>query len=119
MRGSCRLGRLLYSRPSSPRRPRMPAFEMTLQSRRTLLGAFLWAACLTSNLSAAPTIANRAQIKRSVTELQDSYDYVVVGGGTSGLVVANRLSEDSSSTPSPITLLWDQDLPQFRINTSG
>ncbi|KAG8162402.1 hypothetical protein KVR01_008167 [Diaporthe batatas] len=29
-------------------------------------------------------------------ELLDSYDYVVVGGGASGLTVANRLSEDSA-----------------------
>lgn len=33
-------------------------------------------------------------VKRSFNDLQDTYDYVVVGGGTSGLVVANRLSED-------------------------
>lgn len=26
------------------------------------------------------------------------YDYVIVGGGLSGLVVANRLTEDSTST---------------------
>lgn len=26
--------------------------------------------------------------------LEDSYDYVVVGGGTSGLTVADRLTED-------------------------
>lgn len=25
------------------------------------------------------------------------YDYVIVGGGTTGLVVANRLTEDSKS----------------------
>lgn len=29
-------------------------------------------------------------------ELLPSYDYIVVGGGTSGLTVANRLSEDRS-----------------------
>jgi hypothetical protein len=27
-----------------------------------------------------------------------TYDYVIVGGGTTGLVVANRLTENSSST---------------------
>ena len=27
----------------------------------------------------------------------NTYDYVIVGGGLSGLVVANRLSEDSNS----------------------
>jgi hypothetical protein len=63
-----------------------------------MLSAFLWLASLTSNLNAAPTFAERAQVKRSVAELQESYDYVVIGGGTSGLVVANRLSEDPAST---------------------
>lgn len=27
----------------------------------------------------------------------DTYDYVIVGGGVTGLVVANRLTEDSKS----------------------
>jgi len=34
---------------------------------------------------------------------QETYDYVIVGGGVTGLVVANRLTEDKNSeTDQPI-----------------
>ncbi|KAF8903214.1 hypothetical protein CPB85DRAFT_1438450 [Mucidula mucida] len=33
-----------------------------------------------------------------VGDLKPAYDYIVVGGGQSGLVIANRLSEDSTKT---------------------
>lgn len=31
------------------------------------------------------------------SELRDVYDFVVIGGGTSGLTVADRLTEDPNS----------------------
>lgn len=40
---------------------------------------------------------DNARIIGRDTSLLSCYDYIVVGGGTSGLVVADRLTEDSSS----------------------
>lgn len=60
-------------------------------------------------VSAHPSFANFAQVKRSVQELNEYYDYIIIGGGTAGLTVANRLTEDSSSTSmsfaSPIIII--------------
>lgn len=44
-------------------------------------------------------LETRATIVDSASSLNERYDYVVIGGGTSGLTVANRLTEDPSGMP--------------------
>lgn len=47
-----------------------------------------------------------------------TYDYIVVGGGTSGLVVASRLSEDPQISVLVIEAGGDQSQDPF-VNTPG
>ncbi|KAJ4304644.1 hypothetical protein N0V90_000170 [Kalmusia sp. IMI 367209] len=49
-----------------------------------------------------------ATILSSITQALDTYDYIIVGAGTSGLVLANRLSEDASITVAVIEPGTDQ-----------
>lgn len=48
--------------------------------------------------SCYPNLAGRATSIDHVSQLKHAYDYVVIGGGTSGLTVANRLTEDGKGT---------------------
>lgn len=43
-------------------------------------------------------LAERALLVDKLANLQKDYDYVIIGGGTSGLTVANRLTENPKST---------------------
>lgn len=43
-------------------------------------------------------------IKRRATELRESYDFIIAGAGTSGLTVADRLTEAFPDSLSNLTL---------------
>jgi hypothetical protein len=66
---------------------------MASQSARLL---FVFLAILIYS-SRALSLAPRIFSTNSDSRLKSSYDYVIIGGGTSGLVVANRLTEDPDS----------------------
>jgi hypothetical protein len=47
----------------------------------------------------------RARILERQTEIQDEYDYIIVGGGTSGLTVGDRLTENGECRTRSSTML--------------
>ncbi|CAI4219099.1 unnamed protein product [Parascedosporium putredinis] len=62
------------------------------------------------HVAALPAHASSASILKRQAELRDEYDYIIVGGGTVGLTIADRLTEDKDTTVLVI------DLPMEGLN---
>ena len=52
-----------------------------------------------------------SRIVRRAQDLKKSYDYVIIGGGTAGLTVADRLTEDADTT---VLVIEHGDLGKIR-----
>ncbi len=69
---------------------------LSIMACQLCLLAFIVAA-LPSLLSARAFNSGTSKLERDVDHIAEEYDYIIAGGGTSGLVVANRLTEDPDS----------------------
>jgi hypothetical protein len=61
-----------------------------------MLAVFAFFAALVAVIHSSP-LPRHARIITRDSDLAFSYDFVIIGGGTSGLTVADRLTEDNKS----------------------
>jgi len=90
-------------------------------AKHLLITLALFSAILLKFSAASPlNFESIATLKNSASSIDEAYDYVIIGGGQSGLTVADRLSEDETSRCTPLVLGYTvvDILIPFRDSTS-
>lgn len=80
-------------------------------AKQTSLSAVLVGATLAATgvlAMSVPQYVGHSKILRQVEDVQDEYDYIVVGGGTAGLTVANRLTESGERKSAFDNARWER-----------
>jgi ribulose 1,5-bisphosphate synthetase/thiazole synthase len=66
---------------------------MVLEPEATVMKMHLWTGFLFAAQVVSGAVIDHPGPIDDVKNLRDSYDFIIIGGGTAGLTVADRLSE--------------------------
>lgn len=86
----------------------------------TRSSGFLSALQILSLLSSSLALPSRSQIRDAefASAKDQTYDYIIVGGGLTGLVVANRLTEQKGSKSYP-SATFIESMAAYKLNRNS